>query len=160
MICAAPDNAYDLGVQISRLAVITAAAIALAACGGADTPEESAAVEAATSPDLRVVSVNDAHAAINNAPEDLVILDVRTAEEFTEGHIDGAVMLDFYRNDFAAELAKLDPNVPYVIYCRSGNRSGQTLDLMEGLGFQNVQDVDGGVLAWQDSELPLVARNG
>ena len=160
MICAAPDNAYDLGVQISRLAVIAAAAIALVACGGADAPEESTAAEAATSPDLRVVSANDAHAAINNAPEDLVILDVRTTEEFAEGHIDGAVMLDFYRDDFATELAKLDPNVPYVIYCRSGNRSGQTLDLMEGLGFQNVQDVDGGVLAWQDSELPLVARNG
>lgn len=160
MIYAAPDNAYDLGMQMSRLALIVAALITLAACGGEDTPRESTAIEAATSPDLRVVSVNDAHAAINNAPDDLVILDVRTVEEFTDGHIDGAVMLDFYREDFAAELGKLDPDVPYVVYCRSGNRSGQTLALMEGLGFQNVQDVDGGVLAWQDSGLPLVAGNG
>lgn len=85
-----------------------------------------------------------------------MILDVRTPEEFAEGHIEGAIMIDFYRDDFAAELAKLDPDVPYVLYCRSGNRSGQTLAMMEGLDFQDVQDVDGGVIGWQNAGLPLV----
>ena len=52
-------------------------------------------------------------------------------------------------------LAELDPDVPYLLYCRSGNRSGQTRALMEQLGFSDVADVDGGVIAWADSGLPL-----
>jgi rhodanese-related sulfurtransferase len=65
-------------------------------------------------------------------------------------------MLDFYAPDFADRLAQLDPDVPYLIYCRSGNRSGQTLALMEDLGFTDVADVDGGILAWGDAGLPVV----
>ena len=91
-----------------------------------------------------------------DAAHDLVILDVRTPEEFAEGHIDDAIMIDFYNDDFADQLAGLDPEVPYVLYCRSGNRSGQTLAIMEQLGFTSVQDVDGGAIAWQEAGLPLV----
>jgi len=72
--------------------------------------------------------------------------------------IEGAVMIDFYRDDFASELAKLDPEVPYVLYCRSGNRSGQTGSLMTALGLSAVDDVDGGIIAWQNAGLPLVTE--
>jgi 3-mercaptopyruvate sulfurtransferase SseA len=67
-------------------------------------------------------------------------------------------MIDFYRNDFANQLAELDPDVPYELSCRSGSRSGQTTAIMEELGFQLVQDVDGGSLAWQAAGLPLVTE--
>ncbi len=132
----------------------------LAACGGStdtssDDTTRATVAAAPTASGLRLVSAEDANAALVDAPDDLVILDVRTPEEFAEGHIDGAVMIDFYRDDFATELAKLDPDASYVLYCRSGNRSGQTLELMEGLEFQNVQDVDGGIVAWQSAGLPL-----
>ena len=93
---------------------------------------------------------------IASPPSDLVILDVRTPEEFADGHVEGATMLDFYRADFADELAKLDRDVPYVLYCRSGNRSGQTLELMRELGFSSVQDVDGGIVSWVEVGLPVV----
>ena len=81
---------------------------------------------------------------------------MRTPEEFAEGHIEGAIMVDFYSEDFDAQLAGLDPDVPYVLYCRSGNRSGQTITKMEAIGFQSVDDIDGGVVAWADAGLPLV----
>ena len=86
------------------------------------------------------------------------MLDVRTPEEFAEGHLDGAVLVDFYDADFADQLAELDPDVPYLVYCRSGNRSGQTLDVMEQLGFTSAVDVDGGIVAWQDAGLPVVVE--
>jgi len=86
------------------------------------------------------------------------VLDVRTADEFAEGHIEGAVMLDFYDPDFAAQIAELDPDVPYLLYCRSGNRSGQTTEIMDQLGFTDVADVDGGILAWADAGLPVVTE--
>jgi phage shock protein E len=150
-------------MKIARASALAAVvALTVSACGGSstdsvsDTPEASAPASVAAG--ITLVSVDDAAATIAAAPDDLVILDVRTPEEFNEGHIDGAVMIDFYRDDFSAQLAELDPDVPYVLYCRSGNRSGQTTAIMEELGFQSVQDVDGGSLAWQAAGLPLVTE--
>lgn len=144
---------------------VAAAALALglvlSSCGGSDTAvqdtgtAETASAEG-TAAGLRVVDAQAAADIIANPPANLVILDVRTPEEFAEGHIEGAVMLDFYRDDFADELAKLDPSVPYVLYCRSGNRSGQTRSMMEGLGFADVADVDGGIGGWLSAGLPLI----
>jgi len=65
-------------------------------------------------------------------------------------------MIDFYEDDFADQIADLDPDVPYLVYCRSGNRSGQTAAIMEELGFADVSDVDGGIVSWFDSGLPTV----
>ena len=50
--------------------------------------------------------------------------------KFADGHIDGAVMIDFYADSFADDIAALDPDATYLVYCRSGNRSGQTTALM------------------------------
>jgi rhodanese-related sulfurtransferase len=130
----------------------------LSACGGdsdGTAAEPSPAVAGPTSGVATVTPVAAA-AIIDDAPDDLVVLDVRTAEEFAAGHIDGAVQLDFYRPDFAEQLAQLDPTVPYVVYCRSGNRSGQTLPIMESLGFSSATDVEGGILAWEASGFPVV----
>jgi len=148
-------------------ALLTAAltaSLALAACGGSDDaapatdapPVAAAEQPGAQASGVQVVSATDAAATIDDAPTDLVILDVRTPEEFDEGHIDGATMLDFYRADFGAQLATLDPDVPYVLYCRSGNRSGQARTMMAELGFSTVDDIDGGILAWQSAGLPVV----
>ncbi len=142
-------------------AIAVALGLVLSSCGGSDTAvqdtdtAETASAEG-TAAGLRVVDAQTAADIIANPPADLVILDVRTPEEFAEGHIEGAVMLDFYRDDFADELAKLDPGVPYVLYCRSGNRSGQTRSMMEGLGFADVADVDGGIGGWLSAGLPLI----
>jgi rhodanese-related sulfurtransferase len=83
-----------------------------------------------------------------------VLLDVRTAEEYGDGHIAGATNVDFYNAEFADSIAALDRDVEYVVYCRSGNRSGQTIDLMRRLGFTRVTDIDGGIVSWQAAGLP------
>lgn len=85
----------------------------------------------------------------------VVVLDVRTAEEFVAGHLADAVNIDFYAADFRNQLSDLDRDAPYVLYCRSGNRSAQTLELMRELGFTNVVDVDGGIVAWVTAGLPI-----
>lgn len=135
----------------------------LAACGSSEDATDAAASsasDASTAADaaagIRLVSAEDGAAIQADPPQDLVILDVRTPEEFAEGHLDGAIMIDFYRDDFADQLAELDPNVPYLLYCRSGNRSGQTTAIMEELGFTDVADINGGILAWNQAGLPTV----
>lgn len=143
---------------------LVAVALGLSACGGGDdasTPEDTTDVVAtedapAAATGIRVVPATEAAATLESPPDDLVVLDVRTAEEFSEGHLDGAVMLDFYSDDFAEQIAQLDRDVPYVIYCRSGNRSGQTRALMDELGFSAVDDVEGGIISWVDAGLTLV----
>ena len=151
----------DVTTSRPLLAVAITGVLGLAACGGSDATTTNDApattpTESATAAGIRVVSPTDAAATIAAPPAGLVILDVRTQEEFDEGHIEGAVMLDFYRDDFAEELATFDPDVPYVLYCRSGNRSSQARAIMAELGFGSVEDVDGGIVGWQEAGLPLV----
>lgn len=139
--------------------VVAVIALAAGACGADDDqPAASAETSASATGDgsgIRVVTPEAGAAIIDDPPPGLVVLDVRTAEEFAGGHLTGADMLDFYRDDFADRLAELDRDVPYLIYCRSGNRSGQTRALMEELGFADVVDVDGGIVAWDDAGLPI-----
>jgi len=78
-----------------------------------------------------------------------VIIDVRTAEECTSGIVENALMFDFFQPDFfQREIMKLDNTKTYFVYCRSGNRSAHACQMMEGLGFQNVVNLMGGMLAW------------
>lgn len=103
----------------------------------------------------RLETVAPAVAAAELDTAGLIVLDVRTPEEYASGHVADAVNVDFYRADFADRLADLDRDTPYLLYCRSGNRSGTTLELMRELGFTNVVDVDGGIVAWAAAGLPL-----
>lgn len=147
------------------IAGIAGVSLLLASCGSDDpaTSETAAETEAEATTAGAAVEINgistisvDAAAAItDNPPDDLVVLDVRTPEEFAEGHLEGAVLVDFYATDFAEQLAALDTDVPYLVYCRSGNRSGQALGVMEQLGFTSAVDVDGGIVAWTGAGLPV-----
>jgi rhodanese-related sulfurtransferase len=80
--------------------------------------------------------------------EEYVLLDIRTKAEYDQGHIKDASMLDFYSPGFIDELKKLDKKTTYLIYCRSGNRTGQTLQIMQKLGFENVYDLENGIKSW------------
>ncbi len=70
-----------------------------------------------------------------------IILDVRTSEEFVASHIKGAHHLDWYRPDFKETVSTFDKKVSYKLYCRSGNRSGQALQLMSSLGFLDLENL-------------------
>lgn len=85
-----------------------------------------------------------------------VLLDIRTPEEYESGYIEGATQIDYYAADFRQRLSTLDKDASYSIYCRSGNRSGDALSIMEDMGFANVYDLKGGIIAWQGAGLPVV----
>ena len=90
------------------------------------------------------------------AKEGVVILDVRTPEEFSEGYIEGAQNIDFYREDFKTEIDFLDMKFTYAVYCRSGNRSGQAVKILHDAGFQTVYNLEGGVIDWAKEGMTLV----
>jgi rhodanese-related sulfurtransferase len=87
-----------------------------------------------------------------------VLLDVRTPDETAKGVIAGATYLDYFRKDFEAEVAKLDKNKTYFIYCAAGGRSGETMDLMSKLGFKRVYNLKGGFTDWKKMKFPVVKQ--
>ena len=87
----------------------------------------------------------------------IVILDIRTPDEYAAGIIEDAINIDFYESDFARQIGQLDRDAEYVVYCRSDNRSGQAMDVFADLGFQTVSEIDGGIVAWQNVGFPVVA---
>lgn len=82
-------------------------------------------------------------AFVAERPGDAVVLDVRTPVEYRAGHLKGARNIDVAAGDFQEHVAALDPNRPYYLYCRSGNRSGRAAVIMHRMGFERVYNVGG-----------------
>lgn len=88
-----------------------------------------------------------------------VVLDVRTREEFVEGHIPGAVLIDFKAPDFKQKVSQLDHEKLYLVHCAAGGRSAKAAELMGTLGFDRVFNLEGGMKAWTAAGKP-VEKNG
>lgn len=77
-----------------------------------------------------------------------LLLDVRTPEEFEEGHIEGATLINFFDPDFADQIEKLDKTRAVYVYCKAGGRSARAMQMMNELGFLEVYNLSGGYGAW------------
>ncbi len=80
--------------------------------------------------------------------EKVVVLDVRTPEEFAEGHLEGAVNIDYRNQNFSSRVDSLDKTQKYEVYCRSGHRSGESVKIMTEKGY-DAYSLTGGILEWQ-----------
>jgi thioredoxin 1 len=85
---------------------------------------------------------------------DASIIDVRTPEEFAQGHLEGATNIDWRGNDFEKEIANLDKTKPVFVYCMSGGRSASATSKMRKMGFTNVVELEGGIMQWRANNLP------
>jgi len=88
----------------------------------------------------------------------VVILDVRTPLEYEMSHITGAVNVDVQNETFKDNVIALDPGKTYIVHCTKnpvGGRSSRALETLQELGFKNLYSLEGGYIAWQESELPL-----
>lgn len=134
-------------IILSLLSVVLAIGVLAGACAPGDSTRT-----------LKTVPPLEAHTVIqeNRDNPDFVIVDVRTPEEYADGHLENAINIDFYSPTFRDDINKLDKDKKYVIYCRSGNRSGQALTIMYDLGFEEVYNVLDGIVGWQSEGLPVV----
>ena len=83
-----------------------------------------------------------------------VLLDVRTPKEFQAERIEGAGMVDYRSPSFRDEMAKLDREKTYLVYCRTGNRTVGALKVMRELGFRNVLHLSSGITKWKEAGYP------
>ena len=142
------------------LAVLLGAATMLGCLGGGDT---SVGQGAAGLPAYGLISAEQAVEVILALQDDpdFVLLDIRTPAEVAAGHLPGASALDFYGDTFLQELSELDRDAVILIYCRTGNRTGQTLTRMTEMGFERVYDLANGITRWGALGYPVcVGRLG
>jgi len=102
-----------------------------------------------------VKHVEAAEAAKIIAEGKVAIVDVRTADEFKAGHIQGAKNIDISSGDFEAQLAKLDKSQPTLVHCQAGGRSTRALKTLEKLGFTQVIHLDDGFGGWEAAGKPV-----
>ncbi len=77
------------------------------------------------------------------------ILDVRTAEEYKEGHLVGSILIDYYGSEFKNQVNKLDKSKPIFVYCKGGGRSSSSCEILKDLGFKEVYNLQGGITDWK-----------
>jgi rhodanese-related sulfurtransferase len=90
------------------------------------------------------------------ADKSLVVLDVRTADEFKAGHINGAINIDVRQPDAFSKIDKLNHNAKYVVHCRTNHRSKITVDHMAESGFKTIYQMTDGYSGWIQNNLPVV----
>jgi phage shock protein E len=134
-------------VRTRHLVVALALSVTAAGCGAADAslPAADAAPAEASAPSAGASDPSTEAAdltAVAAEADGRVAIDVRTPAEVAEGYLAGALLIDLQGPDFHAAIAELPRDEAYFVYCRSGNRSGQAIELMRELGFTDL--VNGG----------------
>jgi len=91
--------------------------------------------------------------------ETVIVLDVRTPEEYAMGNIERALNINIAEADFSERVSKLDRDKTYIIHCSANvksDRSAKSLELMSSFGFDKLLNMEGGIIAWEQSGHPLV----
>ena len=103
-------------------------------------------------------SVTELKTKIDQSSEPLVLLDVRTVEEFKSGHIRNSINIPHVILLSNIDLVSEYNDEPLVVYCRSGKRASLVIEALKKHGFTNVVDIEGDILAWSQSNYPLVEQ--
>lgn len=86
----------------------------------------------------------------------IILVDVRTPEEYQQGHIKGARLMDFYSAEFHAMMQTLPQDRPVILYCRSGRRSDEAMKFLTSIGYSRVFNMLGGIIQWKKDRQPIV----
>ncbi len=96
-------------------------------------------------------SVAQLQKAISKSDHKPVLLDVRTQSEYNDGHIQDAINIPHDQLLKEPQLVSAYKDSQMVVFCRSGVRAGKVIEMLEGLGFKEIIDIDGDMLAWNEA---------
>lgn len=125
--------------------------LALAACGGGDTATvvESDTIDITTLP----LNIDVQTAAALMDRDDVVLIDVREQYEYDESHIPGVTLIPM--SEIQTRVSEIPTDKTVVLTCRSGNRSSQIFNWLEEGGYDNIHNMKGGILAWEQAGLAV-----
>lgn len=143
--------------MVSRTVILAVSLTGLSLAGCSGAADESASATDTNSAIVSYyseISATEAADLITNSP-DLVVIDVRTPEEFAQGHIEGAINVNLQAENFVEELTKLDRADGYLLHCKSGARSAKALEVMKEQDFKSVAHMADGFDGWQAAGLEV-----
>ena len=131
------------------LLIVVVLIMTMTACGGVSSEGETAVIDVNNLPDTVDVTTTAAVKELDN----VLVLDVREQWEYDEGHIPGVTLIPM--GEVANRLSEIPTDKEVIVTCRSGNRSGQITDFLRQQGYDNIHNMSGGILAWQEAGLPV-----
>ncbi|GEM52959.1 hypothetical protein EB1_27490 [Empedobacter brevis NBRC 14943 = ATCC 43319] len=132
-----------MGNKILGIALLTGI-LFLSSCAN-----QSPNIEGKQAKQEEILSTLDNASEVNLKNKKNILLDVRTPEEFAEGHVPGAINIDVKNSSFEKEIQKLDPKKNYYIYCKSGVRAKLATEKMQEKGFKNAKNFKDGMSTYQ-----------
>jgi rhodanese-related sulfurtransferase len=93
-----------------------------------------------------------------NNHDDALLIDIRSAAEYKSGHIKGAKNTPLAELSSAIESYSSYKSKPVLIYCNSGNTATRAIKLLKKAGFENINNLEGGIAAWKDASMPLTKK--
>ena len=99
------------------------------------------------SEEVKVISAEEMQSLLE--ADEVQLVDVRTPEEFSLGHIDDAQNIDYFSPTFDEDIKNLDKSKPVILYCKSGGRSAKCAEKMVEAGFVKIYDLEGGISKWE-----------
>lgn len=120
-------------------------ATALTAIGGSLSAEPES---------VKVVTTEEV-AKLLGERKDVVVIDLRTSDEFKAGHITGAKNIDFLDSSFTQKVSELDKGKTYVVHCAAGGRSTKSLEVFKAQKFTSILHLDKGFKAWESAGKPV-----
>ena len=119
-------------------------------CCSENTPDNSQSLQQEKSPFAKDIPQSELRSVL--AQKGVILLDVRTPEEFDAGHIEGAVNMNYYDDDFLEQVETLGKEKEILIYCRSGGRSSSAMSDMKSAGFKYMYNLEGGYMGYEKAE--------
>ena len=95
---------------------------------------------------VQIVSVAEFKEGLSN--NEVQLIDVRTPKEYEQDHIENAILIDYFSEDFKKKIQELDKDKPVYLYCKSGKRSEKSSKILADLGFTEIVNLNGGFMAW------------
>ena len=85
----------------------------------------------------------------------VTVIDIRTPDEFKDGHIAGATNINYLATNFAQAISSLSKTNSYLVHCAVGGRSTRSLKIFNQQNFESIYHLDGGIEAWKEAGLPV-----
>jgi rhodanese-related sulfurtransferase len=144
------DGKGERGLMKTKLFGLLLLVLLLAACGGTDTAAPAEVEADINAAPLELGDAVDVHTVAEvKDRDDVYLLDVREQWEYDEGHIPGVTLLPM--GEVQGRLDEIPTDKEVIVTCRSGNRSGQVTNYLRQNGFDNVHNMEGGIVAWEQA---------
>lgn len=146
--------------MIKELLILIVMTVGFTSCNSESTSSEITSAEVVGNSKIeetvKVRSIKGQEAkGLIETRKDLIVLDVRTQEEYDAGHVKKALHIDFYSPAFSKHLQALDTDKPYLVYCAVGGRSSKAVGMMEEMGFKQLYEASEGFKALESAGVPV-----